>query len=126
MFDVDVAILGAGLSGLHAARLLSLTGADFLLFEAHERLGGRILSAEGFDLGPTWYWPAFQHRVPQLLNELGLAVFEQPARGEVVVEQSPRSYRRVAGGAVVAGSMRVVGGMQRLVDANGHRYPTAS
>lgn len=65
MIDTQVAILGAGLAGLNAARLLHRAGVDFMLFEARDRPGGRILTADessepaqdGFDLGPSWFWP---------------------------------------------------------------------
>jgi monoamine oxidase len=58
-----VAIVGGGLAGLYAARLLNASGIDFQLVEARHRLGGRILSvgaagepsADGFDLGPSWF-----------------------------------------------------------------------
>jgi monoamine oxidase len=37
--DTQVAIVGGGLSGLNAARLMREAGADFQLFEARDRLG---------------------------------------------------------------------------------------
>jgi monoamine oxidase len=39
---VDVAVLGAGLAGLTAARELTIAGADVLVLEARERPGGRV------------------------------------------------------------------------------------
>jgi monoamine oxidase len=39
---VDVAVLGAGLAGLAAARDLALAGADVLVLEARDRPGGRV------------------------------------------------------------------------------------
>jgi monoamine oxidase len=56
-----VAIVGGGLAGLYAGRLLHSAGIAFQLFEARDRAGGRILStdesgrvsADGFDLGPA-------------------------------------------------------------------------
>ena len=41
---VDVAILGAGVAGLEAARVLHEHDIDFVVFEARERVGGRIFS----------------------------------------------------------------------------------
>jgi monoamine oxidase len=38
----DVLVLGAGLAGLSAARDLALVGADVLVVEARERVGGRV------------------------------------------------------------------------------------
>lgn len=45
MIDTQVAIVGAGLAGLNAARPLHRAGIDFMLFEARDRPGGRILTA---------------------------------------------------------------------------------
>lgn len=38
----DVAVIGAGISGLSCAALLAADGADVVVFEAAERIGGRI------------------------------------------------------------------------------------
>lgn len=50
MNDFDIIIIGAGASGLMAARKLSEAGKKTLVLEARERLGGRIntLTEEGF------------------------------------------------------------------------------
>jgi monoamine oxidase len=50
---LPVAILGGGLAGLHSARLLHAAGVGFRLFQARDRLGGRILSADAAE-------PAFE------------------------------------------------------------------
>ncbi|MGP1275500.1 MAG: flavin monoamine oxidase family protein [Caulobacterales bacterium] len=42
----DVIVLGAGLSGLHAARLLADAGLDVLVLEASERIGGRMVTLD--------------------------------------------------------------------------------
>ncbi|HJT39447.1 MAG TPA: NAD(P)-binding protein [Sphingobium sp.] len=59
--QTKVAIVGGGLAGLYAARLLNAVGVDFRLLEARDRFGGRVLSIDdtgqlsddGFDLGPS-------------------------------------------------------------------------
>src|SRR5258708_17661221 len=44
--SVDVAVIGAGISGLYAAHLLSKKrGTSFAVLEARGRTGGRILNA---------------------------------------------------------------------------------
>ena len=50
----------SGLSGLALAEALEAQGRDYVLVEARERFGGRILTEhleDGyFDLGPAWFW----------------------------------------------------------------------
>lgn len=124
--QISVAIVGGGLSGLNAARLLHATGIDFTVFESRDRLGGRILSPgqsgqgadDGFDLGPSWFWPGMQPAMGALVRELNLAAFAQNSDGDVVIErmsrETPQRYRGVA---QQPQSMRLAGGMIALVRA---------
>ena len=54
----DVVVVGAGLAGLSAARDLALGGADVLVLEARDRVGGRVTTDRRFglttDLGASW------------------------------------------------------------------------
>lgn len=98
MADTQVAVIGGGLAGLNAARLLRRAGIDFILLEARERPGGRILtvdeagqsSDDGFDLGPSWFWPAMQPAMDKLVAELGQQSFAQHSQGDVVFERMSR------------------------------------
>lgn len=71
-----VAVVGGGITGLAAAYTLAQAGREVTIFEAGDRLGGRILTEEvdgrPVDLGPD----AFLARVPHgldLCRRLGLA-----------------------------------------------------
>lgn len=124
--QIKVAIIGGGLAGLQAARLLNKAGVDFVLLEARERLGGRILtvdghgapSDDGVDLGPSWFWPKMQPAIGDLVAELGLDVFVQHSDGDVIFErmlrEGPQRYRGVVQEPM---SMRLVGGTAVLVQA---------
>lgn len=123
----DVIIIGGGLGGLYAAHLLRQRGMGYHVLEASDRLGGRILSEQvdaiggspggAYDLGPAWYWPAFQARMPVLVSALGLRAFPQEVTGALVWEEAPDLRTRFEGGAPADGSMRVDGGLGALVDA---------
>jgi monoamine oxidase len=78
MFMVDVAVLGAGLAGLAAARDLDHAGADVVVLEARERPGGRVEAvalADGRTVqagGEVFGREHTSYR--QLATELGLAI----------------------------------------------------
>ncbi|MBB3955745.1 flavin monoamine oxidase family protein [Novosphingobium sediminicola] len=98
MTQADVAIIGAGVAGLRAAGLLKKAGLDCVVLEARDRLGGRIItvdahghpSPDGFDLGPSWFWPDTQPDIGRLVDELGLGSFLQHSQGDVVFERMSR------------------------------------
>ena len=123
---VPVAIVGGGLAGLHAGRLLNAAGIAFQLVEARDRLGGRILSidetgknsSDALDLGPAWFWPGMQPALAELTRELGLSAFAQNSDGDVLFERmSKKAIHRVQAMPQVPESMRLAGGMGALVQA---------
>jgi monoamine oxidase len=129
---VTVAIIGAGLAGLRVASLLERAGVDYRLIEARDRLGGRILTVgadgvpgQGFDLGPSWYWPQMQPAIGALVEELGLRSFGQHGEGDVIFERMSREpARRYAARQQEPQSMRLAGGTAELVDALARTLPT--
>lgn len=77
----DVCVVGAGVSGLRSAMLLSRAGCTVCVLEARDRVGGRTLShtyhgGGTFDLGGQWLGPK-QTRMNALVAELGLMTVSQ-------------------------------------------------
>lgn len=77
--ECDVAIVGAGLAGLCAARELDEAGVRVLVLEAQERVGGRTLTEQFdgstfIDHGGQWVSPG-QEQIVALASELGVSLF---------------------------------------------------
>ena len=91
---VDVAVVGAGLSGLTAAHLASRAGLEVAVLEARDRVGGRTFTTDvggaRLDLGGQWIGGT-QHRVAALADALGLETFAQYHQGEKVLEHEGRT-----------------------------------
>lgn len=121
-----VAVVGGGLAGLHASKLLHEHGIQFKLLEARGRWGGRILSVDengsatddGFDLGPSWFWPKMQPDLESLVRELDLAIFPQNDDGDVIFERMSREApSRYSVTQQQQQSMRFAGGTGALINA---------
>ncbi len=119
MMNIEVIIVGGGLSGLYAARLLEKAGINYLLLECRERMGGRILQANTVeaDLGATWFWPTIQPALKQLFRELNIESFSHQERGDMLFERSKDAPSRHPGFVSSPAAARVSGGMSRLPDA---------
>src|SRR5687768_11497805 len=93
----DVAVVGAGIAGLVAARRLAAGGADVVVLEARDRVGGRtvnepISDSEQTEMGGQWVGPT-QGRVLALIEELGLETFPTRTEGQNVIEIHGRLRR---------------------------------
>lgn len=86
---LDVAVIGAGLAGLTAARDLQRAGCDrFVVLEARSRVGGRTCNhalEHGVvsEAGGQWIGPG-QTAIADLARELGVATFDTWYQGKSV------------------------------------------
>lgn len=107
MEQVDVVVIGAGLSGLVAARELHRRGVDVLVLEAADRPGGRALTettalGSRVDLGGQWIGHG-HHRVTELAAELGATPFRMHTGALPTVVDGGRALPAVAPPVLVAG-----------------------
>lgn len=94
---VDVAIIGAGVSGLTAARRITQAGRSVVVIEAGDRVGGRAMNIDVADGvitegGGQWVGPG-QDRILALVDELGLATFKTYVDGKSIYHRNGKSKR---------------------------------
>jgi monoamine oxidase len=97
--EADVVVVGAGLSGLSAARALTARGASVAVVEARDRVGGRVHNHDigggnVVEVGAQWIGPT-QDRIASLAAQLGVESFPTHSEGHNVIEYGGalRRYR---------------------------------
>ncbi|MCX2747322.1 NAD(P)/FAD-dependent oxidoreductase [Arthrobacter sp. MI7-26] len=98
--DRDVVIVGAGPSGLTAARELKKAGLSVAVLEARDRVGGRTwtdtIDGAVLEIGGQWVSPD-QTVLMGLLDELGLKMYSRYRDGESVYLAPDGSRTRYTG-----------------------------
>ncbi len=82
-------IVGGGLAGLSVGYQFMKSGVeDFIILEGRNRIGGRVLTEKGTDLGAIWFQQHHLH-IRKILEELGMVSFEQYILGKGIIVSKP-------------------------------------
>ena len=109
----NIIIIGAGLSGIYAATLLQ-TKYKVTILEARDRTGGRVLTVDGFDMGPSWIWQ-HQKKILHLIHENNLKLFRQYSQG-LALYDTPQGVEHFTPPPSVPAA-RIHGGVVALIKA---------
>jgi monoamine oxidase len=78
---LDLIVIGAGISGLTCADIAIAQGLHTVVLEARDRIGGRLLSFQGVDLGASWGWPPHEAEGTNLATRFHVDVLPQQLSG---------------------------------------------
>ena len=93
---VEVAVIGAGVAGLGAARVLADAGVDVTVLEARERIGGRTHTVEvagrAVDAGAAWIHGLDGNPMGELAAEVGVSRATLSRRFSDLVGRPPMAH----------------------------------
>ena len=84
---IDLIVVGGGISGLVCADEARNNGLNVIVLEARDRVGGRLLSHQGIDLGGAWGFPPHERQNIKLAQRLHVPVLNQRIDGNSFVSQ---------------------------------------
>lgn len=103
----EVVIVGAGLSGLQAARDLQDAGISCVVLEANDRVGGKTLSLQSseasagkVDVGAAWINDTNQSHMYKLARRFGFDLKIQRATGFSIAQKEDGSVEKLPYGSV--------------------------
>lgn len=137
--EFDTVVVGAGVSGLTAARLLAARGHRVVVLEARDRIGGRLrterLDGRVTDLGASWIHGIYGGPLHALTRAFGMADVEftvgsyQPG-GRPIAYYGPDGVRLsdTAAGQFIADAARVEDQLTAVIEAmpSGNSYAEAA
>ncbi|XP_077150934.1 amine oxidase [flavin-containing] A-like isoform X1 [Ranitomeya variabilis] len=93
----DVIVIGGGISGLSAAKLLAKEGLNVIVLEAQDRVGGRTHTIRNkevqyVDVGGAYVGPA-QNRLLRMAKELGVETYKVYLNGHLLQHTKGKSYK---------------------------------
>ncbi|XP_072270304.1 amine oxidase [flavin-containing]-like [Pyxicephalus adspersus] len=93
----DVIVIGGGISGLSAAKLLKESGVNVVLLEARDRVGGRTHTIRNkevqyVDVGGAYVGPT-QNRLLRMAKELGVQTYKVYLHGNLIQRAKGKSYK---------------------------------
>ncbi len=128
--NLGVVVIGAGLSGLVAARRLVAAGHKVRVLEARSLVGGRTRAVPAtagaglVDVGATWGWAHHPHLIG-LTRELGVTPFEQYSTGHLAYETGG-TVHRLGQASGSAGYLRFGGGAAVLAQTVAAALPAGT
>ena len=113
----DVVIVGAGPTGLSAARRLQSAGRTVIVLEARDRVGGRTwtdhVDGQMYEIGGQWISPD-QTALLDLVDELGKETYQRHREGDSVYI-APDGTRTVYSGDMFPVGQSTQAEMERLI-----------